>query len=281
MLNDDPCPDLEVEEGPESKGVGSWVPEHKHRLLAEYFAGTREAWKKWPNRIFIDPFCGPGRIRVRGEPTTRDGGAVRAWKQSVASGAPFTSMMVGDLSAERTGACAARLTALGAPVRGFPGAAELTVSEMAAEIPSKRALCVAYLDPYNLELLKFPMIETLSRFKVDFAVHFSTMDLQRNVEFEFDPKRARFDETAPGWRDHVNIHGLSKASGAPAFFDYWCAKVRALGFEFSREMPLIPNDRNHPIYRLVFFARHDMATRIWGDVAKGKTQLGFDFGDSR
>lgn len=43
-------------------------------------------------------------------------------------------------------------------------------------------------------------------------------------------------------------------------------------------MPLVPNDANHPIYRLVFFARHDLATRIWGDVARGmQPQRGFDF----
>ena len=210
----DPCPDLPVERGPEQKGVGRWVPEHKHRLLAEYLHGTRQAWKKWPRRVFIDPFCGPGRIQVKGESFTRDGGAVVAWRQSVESGMPFTSMLVGDIDPVKASACEQRLKELGAPVRAVPGAALSTARLMAGMVP-KSALCMAYIDPYNLELLSFSIIEALAGLKVDFAVHFSTMDLQRNVEFEFDPSRARFDDTAPGWRESVAVLKTTKRACCP------------------------------------------------------------------
>ena len=47
---------------------------------------------------------------------------------------------------------------------------------------------MAYLDPYNLELLAFSIIQELSKLKkVDLAINFSTMDLQRNADLEFDP----------------------------------------------------------------------------------------------
>jgi hypothetical protein len=39
---------------------------------------------------------------------------------------------------------------------------------------------------------------------------------------------------------------------------------------------LVYNDRNHAIYRLVFFSRHELPNRIWDDVAKGR-QRGLDF----
>ena len=73
-IHPDPCPTLIVERGPHDEGVGSWVPEQKHRLVQEYLTASRHAWKKWANRILIDPFAGPGRIQVKGEPFTRDGG---------------------------------------------------------------------------------------------------------------------------------------------------------------------------------------------------------------
>jgi len=98
------------------------------------------------------------------------------------------------------------------------------------------------------------------------------MDLSRNVELEFDPERARFDNAAPGWRHNVDVRKLSKANLALAFFDYWRSLIVKLGFEFSKEMPLIYNNSGHPIYRLVFFARHDLPIRIWGDIAKGPNQ---------
>lgn len=263
-LRPDTHPQLMVE-----RGVGSWVPQQKHSLMATYLHASRNAWKKWSHRILIDPFCGPGRIQVKGEAYTRDGGTMVAWRQSKASGMPFTQVLIGDLDADRVTACESRLKADGAPVVAFTGPASNTVSAMVAKVPPRGALCMAYLDPYNLELLSFDLIETLASLKVDFAVHFSTMDLIRNVDFEFDPARARFDETAPHWRDHVNLKTMSKAAGAAAFFAYWCQLVKNLGFEFSEAMPLVSNDHGHGIYRLCFFARHDLPTRIWGDIARG------------
>jgi three-Cys-motif partner protein len=267
VLRLDTHPDLPIERGPEGKGVGSWVPNEKHMLLATYLHATRYAWKMFRHRILIDPFCGPGRIQVKGENETRDGGAMVAWRQSVQSEMPFTQVLVGDLDAARAEACKARLAAAGAPVESFVGSAVDTVKAMAARVPPRGALCMAYIDPYNLQYLSFEIIKTLAKLKVDFAVHFSSMDLARNVDAEFT--RARFDEAAPGWRDHINVTAMGKAAARDAFFKYWCDKVRALGFNFSDAMPLITNDQQQGIYRLVFFARNPLPNRIWDDIARG------------
>jgi three-Cys-motif partner protein len=266
-VHPDPCPALVVERGPGNKGVGSWVPAQKHRLLCEYLYATRNAWKKWPSHVFIDPFSGPGRIQVEGEKSTRDGGAVLAWR-ALAATAPFTNMLVGDLDSERAAACARRLATIGAPVLSFVGPAIATVKLMTAAIPP-RSLCMAFIDPYNLELLSFSIIEELAKLKVDLAINFSTMDLQRNADLEFDPERARFDGTAPGWRQDPTVLSVSKQNVALAFFKYWCGLVRALGFEHSKEMPLVHNDQGRAIYRMIFFARDKLPNRIWNDVARG------------
>lgn len=263
----DPCPTLVVERGPNNNGVGSWVPAQKHRLLCEYLYATRNAWKKWPSHVFIDPFAGPGRIQVEGENSTRDGGVVLAWR-TLADTAPFTNMLVGDIDPERAAACEQRLKAIGAPTLSFVGPATATVKLMAAAIPP-RSLCMAFIDPYNLEFLSFSVIEELAKLKVDLAINFSTMDLERNAELEFDPERARFDGTAPGWRQDLKVLSASKQNVALAFFGYWCGLVRALGFEHSKEMPLVHNDQGRAIYRMVFFARDKLPNRIWSDIARG------------
>jgi three-Cys-motif partner protein len=263
----DPCPTLIVERGPHNEGVGSWVPEQKHRLVREYLRASRHAWKKWPQRALIDPFSGPGRIQVRGESFTRDGGAMVAWR-ALCDAAPFTHVLVGDIEGERAKACEHRFKALGVQATSFTGPALQTVPQMIAAVP-KNSLSFAYIDPYNLELLSFDILKSLAKLRVDLAINFSTMDLHRNMEFEFDPKRARFDSTAPGWRDSPAIRAASKSNAPAAFFRYWCDLVTGLGFTHSREMPLVPNDSGHPIYRMVFFARHDLPNRIWDDVARG------------
>lgn len=262
----DPCPHLTIERGPKDEGVGSWVPQEKHRLLRHYLSGSRYAWARFPRRVFIDPFSGPGRIQVKGEPFTRDGGSIVAWRE-LAEVAPFTHVFVGDIDPERCSACRQRLEALGAPVAGFVGPAIDTVKQMVSQVP-RGALTMAYIDPYNLEYLSFEIIRELASLpKIDLAVHFSTMDLQRNVDFELDPKRARFDDAAPGWRSIRAVRG-SKASLRAAFFAYWCELVKKLGFEHSREMPLVRNEQGAAIYRLVFFAKHAFPQKIWNDVAR-------------
>lgn len=61
-----------------------------------------------------------------------------------------------------------------------------------------------------------------------------------------------------------------------AFFDYWCGLVRSLGFSISQRMPLVRDEGNRPLYHLVFFSRHELPNRIWGDVAQGVNRE-FDF----
>lgn len=271
----DPCPELPVESGPQERGVGSWVPQDKHRMLAEYLFATRMAWRKpaWKHRVLIDPFCGPGRIRVRDESSTRDGGAAVAWRESQAGGFPFTQVFVGDKDPARALACETRLRALGAPAVAIPGPASNTIRQMVAAVP-KGALVLAYIDPYNLEHLTFDLFEALAPLRVDIAAHFSTMDLVRNADLELDPDRDRFHRTAPGWRDSPEAAlGSSKTNIPARFFAYWEKKVRSLGFTSSKAMPLIKNDAGAGIYRLVFFAKHELPVRVWGDVAKTSGQL--------
>lgn len=267
----DPIPGLlPVERGPHQKGVGRWVPEQKHKLLWDYLSASQHAWRRWPHRVLIDPFCGPGRVQVEGERETRDGGAVLAWRRLYELGVPFTSCLVGDLDGERVRACAKRLTALGAKgIVSFEGAAVQTVPEMVKAVPTG-ALCMAFIDPYNLALLSFEMLEQLARLKIDLAIHFSTQDLLRNVDMELDPERARFDEVLPGWRDNI-IFQASKDRLPAAFFSTWVAAVKSLGFSHAKEMPLITNNSGHGLYRMVFFARHDLPIRLWNDVARDPT----------
>lgn len=250
------------------------MPEIKHTYLAKYINATRKAQVKFPKRVLIDPFCGPGRIQVRGEAFTRDGGAMTAWRQSVSSGCQFTTVMIGDLDEERAAACQARLMAIGAPTQRFDGPAAETVLGMVEAVP-RGALCLAYIDPYNLEHLSFSIIERLAQLpNIDFAVHFSLMDLTRNVDMELDPKRDRFSEALPGWRDRVP-DTISKVSLAPWFFQDWQQAISKLGFSVSKEMPLV-TDQGRTLYRLVFFSRHAFPDRIWGDIAKSEN-LTFNF----
>ncbi|OIT10473.1 hypothetical protein BL243_24400 [Ralstonia solanacearum] len=272
----DPHPEQPIELGPHGRGVGRWVPDEKHLYLTQYLHATRKAQAKFKQRVLIDPFCGPGRIQVVGESFTRSGGSVAAYRQSVASGAPFTRVLIGDIEAERVQANQLRLVAAGAIVQGFVGPAVETVDSMIKAVPFG-ALALAYIDPYNLEYLSFSIIERLSKLQhVDFAIHFSLMDLTRNIDMELDPQRDRFDHALPGWRSRVPTDELSKGGLPGWFFNAWCDAMRDLGFKVSGQMPQITDGKGRTIYRMVFLSRHELPDRIWGDIARGRNLNLFD-----
>lgn len=267
----DSHPELPVERGPHGRGVGRWVPDEKHLYLKRYINATREARKKFKQQVFLDPFCGPGRIQVEGEAFTRDGGSVAAFRESLGVGAPFHRMLIGDIEGDRARANEARLRSVGATAQSFVGPAVETVDAMIQQVPFG-ALTLAYIDPYNLEYLSFSLIERLAELQfVDFAVHFSLMDLTRNIDMELDPRRDRFDHALPGWRSHAPTGTLSKSSLPGWFFETWCKAIESLGFTVSGQMPLITDGKGRSIYRLVFFSRHPLPDRIWNDIARSPT----------
>src|SRR3569832_456426 len=98
----DPFPELAIERGRYQEGVGSWVPGVKHTFLAKQIEATRQARKKFPQSVFIDLFCGPGRIQVKGETMTRHGGSLNTWQHTLLADAAFTRCLVGDLDETRS-----------------------------------------------------------------------------------------------------------------------------------------------------------------------------------
>ena len=95
--------------------MGAWVAQDKHRLLATYIDAARSAARtKFSQWVYIDPFCGPGRMQARGEQVSRPGGAMVAWRQSLLSGTPFGTVLIGDLNEQKLAACETRLAAAGA-----------------------------------------------------------------------------------------------------------------------------------------------------------------------
>lgn len=249
--------------------VGDWSIE-KHQLLRRYVDASWAARSKWAKRSFVDLFCGPGRVRVKNTKLETDGGAIVAWRQSQEKAGGFTQVIVGDIEPESLTACSTRLKSLNAPVIELLGSAEQTVDRAISLLP-RDGLHLAYLDPFNMEHLPFTIIEKLAKFKhIDIVVHFSVMDLQREIELDFVRDASRFDPFAPGWRAKVKVKSLTKQNARAEFVKYWLGLVASLGFSCSKEMPLMTNSRNGPLYRMMFLMRHPLAEKLWTDVARGQ-----------
>lgn len=272
---------VEGDDGLPVEEVGEWIGD-KHDLLCDYIQISTYARKKylppdgWGGSTCIDLFCGPGRARIKATGEFVDGGCVAAWRKSVASGAPFSKMIIGDIDEERLSLARTRLELLGAPVVALHGAAEDTVELARRECPTG-ALNFAFLDPYSLGALNFSIISTLAKlYRIDVMVHVSQMDLQRNFDRNSLVDGSALDVFAPGWREAVDTASTQRTA-RQAYFEYWKRLVQSTGIKTNAEVRLVTGPGNIPLYLLLLATRHDLAHKFWGIVAKkddGQGSLG-------
>lgn len=242
--------------------VGAWALD-KHARLRRYIEASRGARSQYPDRAYIDLFAGAGRSMIRNTRQLIDGSPLVAVKAAAAGGSPFSQIILGDANEEYCDALRVRLA--GYPVHVLHGKAEDTV-EQAIAMLAPRGLHFSFLDPFNLETLRFSVIERLcSVLRMDLLLHVSVMDLRRNLEQFVDGARD-LDGFAPGWRDCVDPV-QRKDLLFMAIFHFWRARVRSLGTQPSDVIEAIENSTNAELYWLVFVARHPLAHRLWKAVS--------------
>lgn len=195
-----------------------------------------------------------------------DGSCVAAWKKSVEGGAPFTTVYIADVDAEKLEYASERLRHLGAPVVPIHGRAVDTVKHVVALL-RPNGLHFAFIDPFNLGAFDFEVMRTLSRLKrIDMLVHVSKMDLQRNLGFNVGLQQSAFETFAPGWRTSINLD-QSQPKIRRDVFEYWRNLVANLGIDASADMRLITGSMNQPLYWLLLVARHDLAHKFWASAS--------------
>jgi three-Cys-motif partner protein len=243
--------------------VGPWALE-KHKILTDYVQISSAVRRQFlnPGAGYIDVFCGPGRSRIETTGQLIDGGAVAAFKKAKGSLAPFTSINISDADPGLLAASEQRLTALGTPVRAFPGPASTALPEIVRAL-NPSGLHFAFLDPYNLGALSFDLFESLAALKhIDIIAHVSIADLQRNADRYTSEDYDQFDRFAPGWREHVRTD-VNQRSLREAIINYWTSKVMKLGLPRAEHCERITGTRRQPLYLLIFLAKHKLAHKLW------------------
>ncbi len=196
-----------------------------------------------------------------------DGGVLSAWRMSKRGRAPFNEIYIADADAESVEACSSRLCAAGAKVQACVGNASQTVDWVLGTLP--RGLHFAFLDPFNIEHLDFEIIRKLAaRPNIDLLIHFSVMDVQRNIGVDFNLASSRLDAAAPGWRNNLRLKEVPKREHVSVYLEYWESLVTDLTkMQVAQSKPLFVNTNKGPLYRLIHLARHPLATKLWNNAA--------------
>ena len=261
-------------DGLRALSIGFWSADKTDRIR-RYVHACWAARANFPHRTYIDLFCGPGRVYERSEKIWQDGSAVSAFSQSKLEGGAFTKFIIGDIDPINLEACRSRIASRGEPPIALLGPAHETVSRALEEV-NGGGLNLAVLDPFSLNLLDFSVINALARLKhIDIIVHFSLMDLRRNLITQYRDGGGSFDLVAPGWRIHVPAEKLNKREVTREFENYWAHLVEQTGLKVATNRPVFKNGRRSELYRLILLSRHPLAHKIWNSTSSDPNQHGF------
>lgn len=254
--------------------VGAWA-ENKYALVALYGRLFSTGMKnKWPTRVYIDLYAGPGFVRVRD--TSR-----------MMLGSPLLALDVPD-PFDRYIFCEsdpARLSALESRVRRlFPesnahfitGDCNQRIEEICASIPpsskERGVLSFCFVDPYDISI-RFSTVKRLSSYFMDFlfllALH---MDANRNLEHYLNPDNPKIDDflDLPDWRERWKM-AEGQGTNFPRYLaEEYSGQMEKLGYLQMPwyRMKQVRSEKNVPLYRLALFSRHPLAYQYWDEVLR-------------
>jgi len=251
--------------------VGAWT-EEKHERLRKYVNASHGARRAFPNRSYVDLYCGPGRSWIRETGVFIDGSPLVAFNSAGEHGDQFTDILIADAKPEYIQAAECRLRARGANVRPFSGKAHAIVDQVIKAL-NPYGLHLAFLDPYNLGALPFSVIEKLASQKhMDLLIHVSAMDLKRDLHNYIRPEGpSDLEEFAPKWRENVDTNQRQDLV-RQEIFDYWRMLIRGLGTPPNDCIEVVENSKSSDLYWLVFVARHELAHKLWEAIANVSPQ---------
>lgn len=253
----------------------------RHDFYATVFARAME--KKWPKRVYIGLYAGPGRARLERSGEIIETSAMGALR------APYTHYIFVDRDEQCTAALKSRADELGLSERIvlLTGDVNDLIPAVKRSIPrhgpGRGVITFCFIDPYSAAL-RFNTIRELAAGdrKIDFLILLMLgrdirTNFQRYFEDEEDSRIAELIDD-PHWRDEFRSSGdevvpflLRKFDEAMTGLDYLeCNKDLVHQVRIAR--------KNVLLYSLVLYSRHELGQRFWRETLRGTDpQLGIQF----
>jgi three-Cys-motif partner protein len=273
------------EDGLPCSEVGAWA-EDKYKLVGLYDRLFSTGMKnKWPTRVYIDLYSGPGFVRVRGTGRMLTGSPLLA----LGVPDPFDKYIFCESDRELLGALQSRVYRYSptADATFICGDCNQRIEEICANVPApspgRGVLTFCFVDPFDISI-KFSTVRRLSSYFIDFLILLALhVDANRNVEHYLDSGNPKVDEflDLPDWRERWKI-AESQGGRFPRFlaeeYSGQMERFEYLRQPWDRMKEVRSDEKNLPLYRLALFSRHPLAYQYWDEVLKySSDQRNFDF----
>lgn len=281
-------------DGLEVRPSGDWA---KDKLFyVKHYIDTFEKSmrsKPWRRRIYIDLFAGPGKCVDRDSQEIFLGSPLLA----LTTEHPFTDYFFVDTESKDLEALKIRSNSLNFDDRihllnGDANEKVYAVTNEIKKIDNKYiegvwpSLNLAFLDPEGLELKWSTVAELAKMNRMDLILHYSQQGIKRMAGRALNsPQETVLDRFFGGkeWRDiYAQTKDYSGGIHRP-LIDYYKAKLSELGYIEVKDdeevwtEPLMKNQKNAPLYRLLFASKNKLGVKFWKEITRinrsGQMQL--------
>jgi three-Cys-motif partner protein len=248
---------------------GEWA-EEKLFYIERYIEIFTTAMKsRWPRRVYIDLFSGPGRSRTRGTDREFDGSPLRAAKAKYG----FSELYLNDADPAATGALAQRLANLDNTPTTITTldcnvAARMAGDTLFSSENKYRTLGLAVVDPTAFQI-SFDAIKTMtSGRRIDLIITFMTGYLQRFIGQPGYAAQLDAFFGSDDWRRLEHARAKGHKLTFSALLESYKDRLRTIDYAHVDDHVRILNTRSRPIYHLVFASKHPRGQEFFDRISQ-------------
>ena len=239
---------------------GSWSRDKLYFLF--YFSALFNGGMKrrWPKRVYVDLFAGPGMCVDRTTGQECDGSPMQALRCTPS----FTQFFFNDEDSLAVNALRSR------QLRMFPSAnveysnldCNVAARNIRRDLPNG-ALTLLFVDPWTYDLRFDSLALLVDGASVDLIVTFHTGAIKRNAHRELEMVDKFLDDST--WRPRYwSAQGNPSNPPTLVLLDTFRGRLEdRLGYQYFGDPEIITNTRGVPMYYVCFASRHPRGLDFW------------------
>jgi len=215
---------------------------------------------KWPTRTYIDLFAGPGICIVEETGEEILGSPLIALRCKL----PFTHYFFNDLNADLIESLESRAAFYKfANVECFSKDCNSVVDDLLQKLPTN-SLDFCFIDPLNWEISFNSIRKLTENRRMDLAITFHIGNIKRTAA---NPPKSLIDFFPdPNWQQDYKMARARGKSAGRVLLDAYEKGLSSIGYREIRDYVLEKNERNVPLYHLIFASKHPRGADFWDKI---------------
>lgn len=253
-----------------SRYAGGWSKEKLYYVRGYCEIFNTGMQYRWPTRVYIDLFSGPGRCTINPTGEEIDGSPAIAAKCRAPG---FTHLFLNDMDPAVIEALRGRMASLGGRgVNYFNADCNDAAQPIARSLSNlgASALSVCFIDPTNWQIRFSTVAQLTHGRRMDLIMVFQFGSMKRVVHLAPKPLTDFFGDSHadPEWVRHYDAARQQGQSGTVALVKHYEDRLSQIGYQWFHDQVLVEKDNDGtPLYVMLFASKSGRGEDFWRKIA--------------